>query len=598
MKSPKNIQIKNNNPKKFNIKKIKIPKLNILMKLLLPTLLIVTLLGSILSFVSYKDQKQSLIDHSIDSATMLSSVAAKLVNPTGCISVRDEKDLTSDIYIQTSNLLKITNTNKSLKYIYTLYLEDDGLFYAVDSDDNVDTKCMPGDEFEYSSDAKEEVACIKSGKKYSDNNINVYDDYEALISCLAPIYDSNGTVVGAVGCDYNATPILNKLKTTMKKLIILTIMVIIISILLIILIIRGVTNNIKKITSKLANLSSNEGDLTQQINIHSGDELEHIAKHTNKLLNYIRSIMTNILKNAVQLDDYVNNTYDDIKITRENVDKTDTILGELNSSMDNVSTSNNIVTTRSQEVLSTIYEIDNQLKDGVTHAQSIKSHAKNSSIEASRKQEYAKEQVTLLSKKLSDKLEHSREVTKIETLANEIIDITDQTNLLALNASIEAARAGDAGKGFSVVAEEIVKLANTTETTAVQIQSLSASVIKAVNELTEEAKNMLEFVNNISINGFDDLVKNSNIYYNDSQQLTDILVYFSNSTNSLKEHIDDVQNAINTSNEHIEFSVDKLKDVNSFSNDLSDRIEKIQSQMDSTKEVGEQLNAEVNKFKI
>ena len=97
---------------------------------------------------------------------------------------------------------------------------------------------------------------------------------------------------------------------------------------------------------------------------------------------------------------------------------------------------------------------------------------------------------------------------------------------MAVNASIEAARAGDAGKGFSVVAEEIVKLANTTETTAVQIQSLSASVIKAVNELTEEAKNMLEFVNNISINGFDDLVKNSNIYYNDSQQLTDILVYF------------------------------------------------------------------------
>ena len=75
-------------------------------------------------------------------------------------------------------------------------------------------------------------------------------------------------------------------------------------------------------------------------------------------------------------------------------------------------------------------------------------------------------------------------------------------------------------------------------------------------------------------------------------------MYFSNSTNSLKERINDVQNAINTSNEHIEFSVDKLKDVNSFSNDLSDRIEKIQSQMDSTKEVGEQLNAEVNKFKI
>lgn len=43
---------------------------------------------------------------------------------------------------------------------------------------------MPGDEFENSSDAKEEVACIKSGKKYSDNSINVYDDYEALINSI------------------------------------------------------------------------------------------------------------------------------------------------------------------------------------------------------------------------------------------------------------------------------------------------------------------------------------------------------------------------------------------------------------------------------
>ena len=66
----------------------------------------------------------------------------------------------------------------------------------------------------------------------------------------------------------------------------------------------------------------------------------------------------------------------------------------------------------------------------------------------------------------------------------------------------------------------------------------------------------------------------------------------------MKGRIDDVQNAINTANEHVKFSVDRLKDVNSFSNDLSDRIEKIQSQMDLTKEVGEQLNVEVNKFKI
>lgn len=582
--------------KKF--KKLKIKRPNILVKLLVPTLLIVTILGCSLSFVSYRDQKNSLVEHGIDSARMLSSVSANLVDPSGCISVRDENDLTTDVYTQTSNLLKITNTNKSLKYIYTLYLDNDGLFYAVDSDDNVDTKCMPGDEFEYASDEKEEVKIIKSGKLYADDSINVYDEYEALISCLAPIYDSTGKVVGAVGCDYNATPILNQLNSTMKKLIIITILGIIISTFLIVLIIGNVVKNIKKITAKIADLSSNEGDLTQYIAINSGDELEHIANHTNNLLQFIRNIMTNILQNAVKLDNFVSKTYSNMKITRENVDKTDTILEELNASMDNVTSSNNIVTNTTTEVISTISEIDTQIKDGVSHALSIKNHAKNSSIEATQKQKYAKDSFNTLSKKLSEQLEHSKEVSRIETLANEIINITDQTNLLALNASIEAARAGEAGKGFSVVAEEIGKLATTTENTALEIQNLSASVIKTVNELSVEAQNMLDFVDNVSLNGFDELVQNSNIYYNDSTQLSDMLISFSNSTNSLKERINDVQSAIDISNKHIDFSVDRLKNVTTFSNDLLNRIETIQSQMDLTKIVGEQLNQEVNRFKI
>ena len=90
-------------------------------------------------------------------------------------------------------------------------------------------------------------------------------------------------------------------------------------------------------------------------------------------------------------------------------------------------------------------------------------------------------------------IENSRSVEKINSLTSEILSISSQTNLLALNASIEAARAGDAGKGFSVVADEIRVLADNSRDTANNIQHISVAVTQAVEELARDANEMLNF---------------------------------------------------------------------------------------------------------
>lgn len=578
-------------------KRQKTRRLGLSFKILFPTLLTITLLGTILCIVSYNEQKAVLISDGAKTSYMLTSVGANMIDGDMLPYVKEKKDTKKIVYQQLTNQLNIINESKTLKYIYTVYFKDEVIYYGVDADDNPDTKCMPGDEYEYDKESNIEYKTVMKGQIYTDNKI-YNEDGELLISSLAPIYDSHKNIVGALGCDYNAQPIMDELNSILKKLIFITAIGVLISTILITFIISKVIYNIRLINNKMDDLISNEGDLTQQLSIHSGDELELIANKTNSLLNYIREIMIHINKNADMLGKSVTESYDDIQSANDHVKKTDEIIQNLYSSITDVAAASDSIENTSSKILDSITDIGEQLNEGVSYALSIKQHAEQASINATNKRESAKSDADKLSQSLTEKLNRSKAVQKIGTLANDIITITDQTNLLALNASIEAARAGDSGKGFAIVAEEIGKLATTTEETAVQIQKVSTSVIHAVNELTLEAEKMLEFVNKISINGFDELVENSNIYYKDSQQLSGMLQLFSDETKTLISQLGNVQTDIQSVNKNVNIEVVDVENVSMSSNDLSNRIKEINKQMNIAKQVGEELNSEVNKFKV
>lgn len=588
----KYLNIKNNYKKRQKTR-----RLGLSFKILFPTLLTITLLGTILCIVSYNEQKAVLISDGAKTARMLTTVGSNMVNGDHLSYIREKKDTEKVIYKQLTNQLNIINESKTLKYIYTVYFKDNVIYYGVDADDNPETKCMPGDEYEYDKEANIEYKTIMKGQIYSDDEI-YNDDGELLLSSLAPIYDSHKNIVGALGCDYNAQPIMDELNSILKKLILITTIGVLISTILITFTISKVIYNIKLINNKMDDLISNEGDLTQQLSIHSGDELELIANKTNGLLNYIREIMIHINTNADMLGKSVTEAYDDIQSANDHVKKTDETIQNLYSSITDVAAASDSIANTSSKIIDSITDIGEQLNDGVSYAMSIKQHAEQASISAGNKRESAKSDADRLSQSLTEKLNRSKAVQQIGTLANDIITITDQTNLLALNASIEAARAGDSGKGFAVVAEEIGKLASTTEETAVQIQKVSTSVIHAVNELALEAEKMLEFVNKIAINGFNELVENSKIYYNDSQQLSGMLQLFSDETKTLISQLKNVQTDIQSVNKNVNIEVVDVENVSKLSNDLSNRIKEINKQMNITKQVGKELNTEVNKFKV
>ena len=144
-------------------KRQKTRRIGLSFKILFPTLLTITLLGTILWIVSYKEQKAVLISDGAETSRMLASVGSNMLNGDMLPYIKEEKDTNKVVYKQIVNQLNIINSNKTLKYIYTVYFKDEVIYYGVDADDNPETICMPGEEYEYDKSANIEYKTLMKG---------------------------------------------------------------------------------------------------------------------------------------------------------------------------------------------------------------------------------------------------------------------------------------------------------------------------------------------------------------------------------------------------------------------------------------------------
>lgn len=135
-------------------------------------------------------------------------------------------------------------------------------------------------------------------------------------------------------------------------------------------------------------------------------------------------------------------------------------------------------------------------------------------------------------------------VEEITIMADIIGGITDQTNLLALNASIEAARAGEAGKGFAVVADEIRKLAEQSSQSVENIRRVTAQVQQAFSNLTSNARNLLDYVDNKVKPDYEKMIEVGSQYEKDAEYINQISNEIAASSNEMASAIQEVNTGI------------------------------------------------------
>jgi len=127
----------------------------------------------------------------------------------------------------------------------------------------------------------EELAGVFAGEEYVQDYIDETEDGD-LISVYKPIYDSTGKQVAVLGCDYNASAVLDKLDAMLGYLVKMAVICAVVAMALVFAVINGIMRSMKQVQNKMYDLVYNKGDLTQKLDVKTGDEMELIADGINE----------------------------------------------------------------------------------------------------------------------------------------------------------------------------------------------------------------------------------------------------------------------------------------------------------------------------
>ena len=567
-------------------------KLSIRVKMILSVMGIMMIVFGFLGGTSIITMQTNLTEMGGEQAQVAAGLAAAEIDADELLKLKPG-DEDGKVYNSIVEPLREMQKACGVKYLYTLTTDGTKVYYGVDTDET-DGRCAIGEEYNHTY---AELKSVFEGERYVADSIE-NDGFGDLIIAYEPIKDADGNVVAILASDYDASGISERLSGMAVNIAVLSAIGYVFAFIITFIVATMLTKGVKQVNLKLYDLVHNEGDLTQKLHVKSGDEMEIMAGNLNELLDYIRGIMIKISENATSLHESCTMIAENLQVSADGVTDESATMEEMSAAVEETSVSFEQIHDSVGDVYEKIRNVSNKALEGDELTQDIQNRAQVIYEEASKVQKEAGEKSTAISEVVNEKINQSKAVKEIQVLTENILSISAQTNMLALNANIEAARAGEAGRGFAVVAGEIGKLASDSANAATKIQEVSATVIQAVEELAMEAENMLQFMDEVTMEGYGKLLNTGKEYYEDAEKIHELMENFAAESETIEKITDSIRESVEAVTEAMEESARGTMNVATTSTELSASIENIENMAKSNKNVADDLATEVGKFKL